>query len=167
MVSGISNSSFNLTAQPIRNRENQKEKSVKFAANNSEYNNPVNKNTEMIVACSGPAILSLALGTGAGLMAKFMTTKVGNKMALGIGAVVTGVSALLTIPGAIYSANVNASMKKEHYNVFEGERKAATNIAREIHQETKDPDKLKSNIDNYFKFRTAEKGNGIGIISSN
>lgn len=175
MVAGLSNVSFNSQAVQM----NKSNKRVGFSSD-SEYHNPVSKNTEMALACTGPIVLSAVVGALFGFGKKIIETckdkapEVAEKVekaaketkfswkAAGIAG---GLTALITIPAAIYNARVNSSMKKEHYNAFEGERKAATTIARGINSEAKDPENLDNAVNHYAKFNTAQKGNSVGFIN--
>lgn len=160
-ITGISR----MAAQPLSPRTNRK--AVGFSSQQQdEYSNPVSIRTEKMLSLIGPTALSLVVGTVAGFATKSLT-KAKTATAVTVGALATAVTALATIPGAVYAAKNRATMRNEQWNVYGAERKAATNIARGIHQEAKDPDMLSQAIDHQLKFKTSENGNGMAFITTN
>lgn len=164
-----------LSSLSSRNLGHRESNSVGFSGEKSEFNNPVNPTTEKALACVGPSILSIILGGAAYFAAHNLVEIAGKKLShvksLWIGAGVAALSALMTIPGAIYNANVRASMRKEQYNPFEAEKKAETALQRQLlKQARKDPDDLKALSEKANIAMTlgiAKQGNGIAFISPN
>lgn len=165
MVSGLSNLTFRAASQEIRS--NGREKSVGFSAEKSEYHNPVNPTIEKAVACTGPVILSGLIGIGAFIGSKHVKVDAVKNNPKIIGGVAALITAILTIPGAIYNANVRARMKKEQYNPFEAEKKAETVLQRQLLEQAKgNPDDLSSNADIALKLGIAKNGGGAVIFPS-
>lgn len=159
MVSSLSNVSLNCTTL-------RSQKSVGFSAQkDSEYKNPVSPTMERVVACTGPTVLSLILGTAAGFAVKHAFEFKNKKWPLIIGTGVAVVSGLMSIPGAWYGANVNTPLKKGEFSVKDAELKAETNIARGINEESKDPGNLDESLNHFYKLNMAKKG-GVNVNTS-
>lgn len=168
MVSIISNSSLNLNTQQISSKKENKVGFSSKDAGKTEYKNPVNPTTEKALACIAPTALSVVLGAVVGYAANKLIPAVGKKSAIAVGVVVAVISGLMSIPGAVYKANVNASMKKEQYDPFEAGKKAETALQRQLLEIAKDnPDALSKNADIALKLGLAKNGNGMAIVTPN
>lgn len=133
-----------------------------FRANQPNYENPVNRNTERNLAVIASVGGSAVAGVLAGLATSIFTKN--NKIKLLVG-LITGLAALgLTLPSKLYNTKVNAYARQKEMDVFSRQKSAQSNIYEDIDNEIKDNDvSLDDKINHYATVKMADNGNGVMI----
>lgn len=137
---------------------------IPFKSNNpskTEYENPVNRNTEKNLAILSSVGLSAAVGLGIGLL-----TSIFSKRPKLYG-VVAGLGCLaVTLPSAVYNRKVSAFVKQKEVDVFSRDRNLKTNLIEEVDKEVQNPDvSLDKKLDDNMKLQMANRGAALGIAN--
>lgn len=138
-----------------------------FTANNSEYENPINRKAEKGLAIWGSIGASaLAGGIAAGIGSCFIKSGA-PKRALklgGIGAVVGLGLMALTLPAKLYDTKVKAFAREKEMDVFSREKDLKSNIMEEVNNEVKDEDvDLDTKVNHFATVQMANNGNGVMV----
>lgn len=142
----------------------------------SKYENPINRKMEIGLAAWGALALSLASGLGLALLSHNLMGSISKQMpnkkmiAMGVGAVTTLITGALSLPGAMYNANVTGFAKEKEMNVFSREKSFQTNVMEKLDKQVKDPEAdLDTSLNSYLKLNMGRKGNAqtLGVMNVN
>lgn len=132
----------------------------------SEYENPISRNTEKKLAILGAVAGSTALGGIAGGITSAVKKTKRLPYGLGIGAGVALLSLFITLPATLYNAKVNAFTREKEMDVFSRDRDLKSSLTEEVHSEVKNPDiSLDKKLDDNLKLQMANKGNAVGLAN--
>lgn len=137
---------------------------IPFKANNSgktEYENPVNRNTEKNLAILSSFGLSAVVGIVVG---GIISTFAKHSKAYGI---IAGLGCLaVTLPSAIYNRKVSAFVKQKEVDVFSRDRNLKSNLIEEVDKEVQDSKvPLDKKLDDNLKLQMANRGAALGLAN--
>ena len=131
----------------------------------SEYENPINRNTERNLAIlSNVGASALAGATAAGIASCFVQggIKQNKKLLAGVGVGSALAAMALTLPSKLYNTKVNAFTREKETDVFSRDRELKSNIMEEVNKEVKDEDvDLDQKINHYTSVQMANNGRGM------
>ncbi|MEI7474982.1 MAG: hypothetical protein WCK67_09415 [bacterium] len=177
-----SNNNVQNKAVALNNSQALKSDAVSFKGDKEQektkYENPVNRKWEMGLAAYGAIALSVVLGAGAafvthkGLGLPVFADKVKNKglWTAVAGVATTVVTGLLSIPGAMYNANVTGFVKQKEMDVFSRDRSFQTNVMEKLDKQVKDPEAdLDKSLTSYMKLQMGKNGSSqtLGLMNVN
>lgn len=127
----------------------------------TEYENPVNRETEKNLAILSSFGLSAVVGLGIGLL-----TSTFSKRPKLYG-VVAGLGCLaVTLPSAIYNRKVSAFVKQKEVDVFSRDRNLKSNLIEQVDSEVQDSKvSLDKKLDDNLKLQMANRGAALGIAN--
>lgn len=133
-----------------------------FKANKTNYENPVDRNTERNLAILASVGGSGVAGVIAGLATSIFTKNNKIKLAAGL---LTGLGTLgLTLPPKLYNTKVNAYARQKEMDVFSRQKSAQSNIYEDIDNEIKNDNvSLDDKINHYATVKMADNGSGVMI----
>lgn len=127
----------------------------------TEYENPVNRETEKNLAILSSFGLSAVVGLGIGLLTSTFSKRpklYGVAAALGCLAV--------TLPSAIYNRKVSAFVKQKEVDVFSRDRNLKSNLIEQVDSEVQDSKvSLDKKLDDNLKLQMANRGAALGIAN--
>lgn len=138
------------------------------AGNNSgktEYENPVNRETEKNLAILSSFAASAVTGALIGCLSS-LATKKGSKSPYWIG-IAGGLGCLaVTLPSAIYNRKVSAFVKQKEVDVFSRDRNLKSNLLEEVDKEVQNPEvSLDKKLDDNLKLQMANRGAAVGLAN--
>lgn len=136
-----------------------------------EYKTPFNKTMEMYSGAVFPSLFSAGVGVAAWLGAKteFIKKNISalNNSRPGVTGLVAGLAtAALTLVPALYHRHVSSTYKGKELDVATREYSAKTNLSGEIAENSKDPEKLDKNLNDFLKYSMAKRSTGVGVFNA-
>lgn len=147
---------------------NQISNHVSFKGDNTskktEYENPVNRQTERNLAILKATATSAGVGAVVGGLMTFLTKK--NNIPLLTGLLAGGLTATVILPPALYNRKVSAFVKQKEMDVFSRDRNLKTNLTEEVDEEVQNPDvSLDKKLDDNLKLQMANRGAALGVAN--
>lgn len=137
------------------------------SGNNSsktEYENPVNRETEKNLAILSSVGGSAVVGAIVGGLSTFAIKGKGARWLTGI---VAGLATLaLTLPPALYNRKVSAFVKQKEVDVFSRDRNLKSSLIEQVDKEVQNPDvSLDKKLDDNLKLQMANRGAALGLAN--
>lgn len=147
---------------------NQISSSVYFRGEKSskktEYENPVSRSTERNLAILNATAGSAIAGAIVGGLTTFVTK--GKNIPILAGLAAGGLTAIITLPPAIYNRKVSAFVKSKEMDVFSRDRNLKAELTEEVDKEVQDPKvSLDKKLDDNLKLQMANRGNALGVAN--
>lgn len=138
---------------------------VSFKSGKTEYENPVNRETEKNLAILSSVGGSAAAGVGAYFIGRWIKGG-GGKMPTWLGVGVGLATLILTLPSAIYNRKVSAFVKQKEVDVFSRDRNLKSNLIEEVDKEVQDSKvSLDKKLDDNLKLQMANRGAALGLAN--
>ena len=141
---------------------------ISFKSNNSgktEYENPVNRDTEKnlaILSSVGGSAVAGGIVYGLARWAKGGGGSLQTWLGIGAGVVVLA----LTLPAAMYNRKVSAFVKQKEVDVFSRDRNLKSNLLEQVDTEVQDPKvSLDKKLDDNLKLQMANRGAALGVAN--
>jgi hypothetical protein len=163
LFSGYSPNLNAIRFESKKNLSESKRQNISFEGDKPQYENPVSRKMEKFLAAMG----TLAFSVIPGAIATFLTYefKQNKKLAAIAGLTTTAITALLTMPGALYNANVQAFAKEKEADVFSRTKSVETKLSEGIDQNiTNNTKSFEENINDYVRFTIGHNGRGSGLF---
>lgn len=127
----------------------------------TEYENPVNRETEKNLAILTSLGTSAAVGVIiGGLTSLFSKRPKTWGFIAGLG------SLAVTLPSAVYNRKVSAYVKQKEVDVFSRDRNLKTNLIEEVDKEVQNPQvSLDKKLDDNLKLQMANRGAAVGLAN--
>lgn len=141
---------------------------IPFRGGNSgktEYENPVNRDTEKnlaILSSVGGSAIAGGIAYGIGRYIKGGGGTMPNLLGVGVGLAVL----ILTLPAAMYNRKVSAFVKQKEVDVFSRDRNLKSNLIEEVDKEVQDSKvSLDKKLDDNLKLQMANRGAALGLAN--
>lgn len=134
-------------------------------SNKTEYENPVNRETEKNLAILSSTAGSLVVGAIVGGLSSTLGFKTKTGPIL-LGLAAAAVTLGITLPPALYNRKVSAFVKQKEMDVFSRDRNLKTNLTEEVDKEVQDSKvSLDKKLDDNLKLQMANRGAALGVAN--
>ena len=130
----------------------------------TEYENPVNRQTERNLAILKVSGTAAGLGVLVGGLMTCVTKSKNTPLLAGLAT--AALTSAIALPPAIYNRKVSAFVKQKEMDVFSRDRNLKTNLTEDVDQEVQNPEvSLDKKLDDNLKLQMANRGAALGVAN--